>query len=178
MSSMSNERITPANNATITPDALKLRQLRENIRSNQNLAMGIVAGAAAAILGALTWGGLTFAIERQFGWMAIGVGLLVGFAVRRFGQGVDMVYGIVGAVLSLLGCVMGNLFTSCIVIADQEGVAISQVVAALNPSVIGQILTATFHPMDILFYAIAVYEGYRFSFRQLSNEELAALPAN
>lgn len=29
--------------------------------------------------------------------------------------------------------------------------------------------------MDLLFHAIAVYEGYRFSFRTISEEELASL---
>jgi len=33
----------------------------------------------------------------------------------------------------------------------------------------------TFDPMDILFYGIAVYEGYKLSFRQVSPEELASL---
>jgi len=34
---------------------------------------------------------------------------------------------------------------------------------------------ATFHPTDLLFYGIAVYEGYRFSFRRLSDADLAGL---
>ncbi len=33
----------------------------------------------------------------------------------------------------------------------------------------------TFQPMDLLFYAIAVYEGYRFSFVQISEEQIAGL---
>jgi hypothetical protein len=30
----------------------------------------------------------------------------------------------------------------------------------------------TFSPMDILFYGIAVYEGYRLSFREISDKDL------
>ena len=166
---------TPTPNASLTPESLKLRQLHANIKSNQNLPMGIVAGAVAALLGALAWGGITYATGHQIGWMAVGVGFLVGFAVQKFGQGIDKVYGIVGAALSLAGCVMGNLFASCIAIANMEKVALSQVLAALNPDLIGQIMTATFHPMDVLFYGVAVYEGYRFSFRRLSKEELTGI---
>jgi len=36
-------------------------------------------------------------------------------------------------------------------------------------------MTATFNPMDLLFYGLAVYAGYRFSFRRISAEELAKL---
>ena len=35
-----------------------------------------------------------------------------------------------------------------------------------------ELLKATLDPMDFLFYGIAVYEGYRFSLRGLSNEEV------
>lgn len=30
----------------------------------------------------------------------------------------------------------------------------------------------TFSPMDLLFYAIAIYEGYRLSFREFSDKDL------
>jgi hypothetical protein len=34
-------------------------------------------------------------------------------------------------------------------------------------------MAATFSPMDLLFYGIAIYEGYKFSFRQLTDEDMA-----
>ena len=37
-----------------------------------------------------------------------------------------------------------------------------------------EIMVATFSPMDLLFYGIAVYEGYRLSFRRLTRDDLAA----
>jgi hypothetical protein len=36
-------------------------------------------------------------------------------------------------------------------------------------------MKSSFQPMDLLFYAIAVYEGYRFSLKRISTAELAAL---
>jgi hypothetical protein len=33
-------------------------------------------------------------------------------------------------------------------------------------------MRATFNPMDLLFYGIAVYEGYRFSFREITKKDL------
>ena len=44
-----------------------------------------------------------------------------------------------------------------------------------SPGVLLEIMKETFRPMDLLFYAIAVYEGYKFSFRQISEEEMASL---
>jgi hypothetical protein len=36
-------------------------------------------------------------------------------------------------------------------------------------------MTATFSVMDLLFYGIAIYEGYRFAFRKIRPEELQGL---
>jgi hypothetical protein len=45
----------------------------------------------------------------------------------------------------------------------------------LNPDIIVEIMKDTISPTDLLFYGIGVYEGYKFSFREISDEELATL---
>ncbi|HEX7014155.1 MAG TPA: hypothetical protein VF191_01505, partial [Cyclobacteriaceae bacterium] len=35
-------------------------------------------------------------------------------------------------------------------------------------------MMSTFSPIDLLFYGLAAYEGYRFSFRQISEAEILA----
>ena len=37
-----------------------------------------------------------------------------------------------------------------------------------------EVMVATFSPIDLLFYAVAVYEGYKLSFRQLSMQDIEA----
>ena len=46
------------------------------------------------------------------------------------------------------------------------------VVSRLTPQIAYELLVATFHPMDLLFYGIAVYEGYKLSFRQLTDLDI------
>jgi hypothetical protein len=153
---------------------MRVRKYVEDVRANQNLSMGMAAGAVAAVVGAVIWGVITYVTQFQIGWMAVGVGILVGYAVRRFGQGVDLFFGISGAALALAGCIMGNLFASCIFISQQAQVGLMEVVARLDFVIAAQIMAETFNPIDLLFYGIAVYEGYRFSFKQISEEELAS----
>ena len=43
------------------------------------------------------------------------------------------------------------------------------ILSALNLDIIGQLMAVTFSPTDLLFYGIAMYEGYRLSFRQLED---------
>ena len=109
------------------------------------------------------------------GWMAVGVGFLVGYAVRLCGKGIKKIYGIIGAVFALVGCLLGNFLSVCSMLAKEEGMAFFELLSRLNPAAIPELMTATFHPMDLLFYGIAVYEGYKFSFLQVSPEALSGL---
>jgi hypothetical protein len=156
-------------------DQVQLRFALEQLRSQQNLVGGALAGLAASAVGAAAWAGITVATGYQIGWMAIGVGFLVGLAVRMAGKGIDSVFGVVGGALALLGCAAGNLLAVCGIVAGQEGMAFADVLAGLDPTVARELMVASFSPMDVLFYALAVYEGYKLSFRQISQQELGSL---
>lgn len=144
--------------------------LREIMRKHQDLPYAIIGGLAAAIVGAIIWGTVTYFTHYQIGYMAIGVGLLVGFSVRYFGAGVDLPFGIVGAFFAVFGCALGNLLSQVGFLAEAESMGYFEVIPYLNWSVIEQIYRESFSPMDVLFYGIAGYEGYRFAFRSLSQE--------
>jgi hypothetical protein len=171
MSDPTNEQIEKG---TGEIDQIKSQMLLQEIRDNQNLLFGTVGGAVAAAIGAAIWGIITAATNFQIGWMAVGVGFLVGYGVRIFGKGIDKSFGAVAAILSLAGCLAGNLLTACIVISRHQDIPFLDLLSRLNPEVVAGLIRATFHPMDLLFYGIAVYEGYRFSFRTISKEELAS----
>jgi hypothetical protein len=130
---------------------------------DQNLPMGFTAGLAAAAVGAGVWALITVLTNFQIGWMAVGVGFLVGWAVRVAGKGSTPTFGVLGAALALGGCLAGNLLTVCVVASRQFNLSVVGVVARLTPAVTLDLMSKTFSPMDLLFYAIAVYEGYRFS---------------
>lgn len=134
----------------------------ERLRAQQSLPLGAGAGLVAALIGAVIWAAITFFTEYQIGWMAIGVGFLVGYAVR-FGRGVDPVFKIVGAVLALFGCVLGNVFTIYAFAAKQVEVSVFEVAGRIDFSTLVSILQQSFSPMDLLFYGLAVYEGWRFA---------------
>ena len=160
---------------TVQIDPARLQYVLDRVRSQQNMAGAILAGLAASLLGAAVWAGVTVVTGYQIGWMAVGVGFLVGFTVRTVGKGVDTAFGFVGAGLALLGCGVGNLLAICGVIAAQENMAFMDVLSRLDLGVIRELMVATFNTMDLVFYGIAVYEGYKLSFRQVDQAELVAL---
>jgi antitoxin component YwqK of YwqJK toxin-antitoxin module len=150
-------------------------EVKNKLRPQQDLVYAIVGGFSAAIVGALLWAVITVATKYQIGYMAIGVGLLVGFSVRYFGAGIDYAFGIVGAFFALFGCALGNLLSQVGFIADAQSIGYFDALTLMNFNVIGTIIKESFSPMDIFFYGIAAYEGYKFAFRSIPEELIKAV---
>lgn len=140
--------------------------LREPVAPSSNLVFAVVAGIVAMLVGTAIWVGVTVATNFQIGYMAVGVGFLVGLAMRFAGRGVGQPYHVVGAVLTLLGCALGNLFTGCVLVARAQEVSFGEVVSALNVEMAGEIMGVMFSPMDILFYVLAAMAGWKYSVLQ------------
>ncbi|WP_343858994.1 hypothetical protein [Fulvivirga kasyanovii] len=150
-------------------------QVVERLRQTQDPLYAIVGGLAAALVSGILWAAITVATNYQIGYMAIGVGLIVGFAVRYFGSGVDKTYGIIGATYALLGCLLGNFFTQLWFIADYQSMGLLNAFKLIDLATLRSIYAETFSPIDLLFYGIAIAEGYNFAFRKLSIDELEKL---
>ncbi len=170
-----NDPQTAPDQAKVKIDPVRLQALMQKLRDEQNLTGGLLAGIGAAVVGAAIWAAITFATHFQIGWMAIGVGFLVGIAVRKYGHGIDMSFGIMGAILALLGCLAGNLFATCASIAGHFEIGYWEVISQLNFDAVTNIMVETFHPMDVLFYGIALYAGYKHSFHTLTQSDVQSL---
>lgn len=146
----------------------KMKSLLAEQRWELGLGMGILAG----IGGAIVWGVLTVATGYQIGFMAVGIGALVGIAIRNFGKGLEPKFGIAGGAISLFSVLLGNFFSVIGFIAPEVGLSYFEVILQLDYSYLPEIMMDSFSIIDILFYVLAVVEGYKFSFRQLNLEDL------
>ena len=153
-------------------DPSQIQFLQQRLESEQNLPLAAVGGLGASILGAGVWAGVTVASGYQIGFMAIGIGFLVGFAVRSLGKGITSMFGVLGAALSLFGCALGNLLAVTALVAREQGIGFLDALSQLNLGLIQELMVAFFGLMDLLFYAIALYYGYKLAFRQLTEEDL------
>ena len=148
------------------------QMVAETFQAEQNLVMGSLAGIVAAVVGAGIWAGVTVLTEYQIGWVAIGIGLLVGFAFRFTGKGISQTFGIAAAVLSFAGCVLGNILTISYFVAVNQEMAFMDILTQLNYPIVVEMLTTTFEIMDVLFYGLATYFGYKYAFRQITENDL------
>ncbi|PYR19424.1 MAG: hypothetical protein DMF98_24705 [Acidobacteria bacterium] len=74
-----------------------------------------------------------------------------------------MAFGVLGAALALGGCALGNLLAVVVIAARHFEVPLQAVFTRLTPDVVWSLMETTFKPIHVLFYGIAIYEGYRFS---------------
>jgi len=133
----------------------------------ENLFIGTLAGIVAATAGALIWMGITVVTGYHVGYVALGVGALVGLTVRLIGNGRGMIFGIVGAILTLVGCLGGEVLT----VAQLASTAQRDFYATLTTLDLSQTLINIFNhyesqPLMYLIYAIGIFEGYKFSIRK------------
>ncbi|MEY4487849.1 MAG: hypothetical protein RIQ79_357 [Verrucomicrobiota bacterium] len=145
-----------------------IEELRESAPPTENLMLGVLAGVGAMLVGTTIWVTVTVLSNFQIGYMAVGVGFLVGIAMRFAGRGYGQPFHAIGAVLALLGCALGNLFTGCELIAMSNEVSFFSVVGGLDMESATGIMGAMFSPMDVLFYALAAMAGWKYSVVQSS----------
>jgi hypothetical protein len=142
------------------------------LRGQENFTFGLVGGLIAGLLGAILWGVITVATNFQIGYMAIAIGAGVGLAIRYTGKGVSMIFGITGAVIALLSCFLGNFLSGLGFVANENSLGYIETLMSFDYAYSFELVTTTFSPIDLLFYGIAAYEGFKFSFRNVTAEDL------
>jgi len=131
----------------------------------QNFVLAVMAGVFAAIIGALIWMGVQVTMHLKIGFVAIAIGVLVGFAIRVAGNGRGVLFGVLGAVLTFAGCLGGEILANL-----YEASSAQQGMFDLAKSVdYVQMITVIFSKMDpigYVIYGIGIFEGYKLSMRK------------
>ncbi len=104
--------------------------------------------------------------------MAVAIGAGVGFTIRLIGKGISQIFGIWGGAIAFVAVFVGNIFSIFGLVANAQDLTLLETALYFDYAYLPELLSETFSPMDLLFYGIAIYEGYKFSFRVLTQEEL------
>ncbi len=153
------ERMAP----TPKPEDYSAYVDKEKLLAEENLPKAVLLGSLACVVGAVAWALISISTGYQIGYMAIGVGFLVGIAMRQ-GKGIRPIFGIIGAVLALVSCVMGDFFSIVGWVAKDNDVSFMDVLLNADYGEIMSVVVENIASMTIVFYGIALYEGYKLSF--------------
>lgn len=154
-----------------TGDPATRELFRRKLEAEQDFGGAAVAGAGVATLGAALWAVIRALLDFRADWMAVGVGILVSHAVRTFGKGIDRRFGVLGAALALAGCLAGDLLTAWILFGGESKIPFVEPFRKLTQARSARLLRETLDLSHVIFYVIAAWEGYRHSFRRLSDKE-------
>lgn len=138
---------------------------QEQLLAEENLPKAFLCGAMACVVGAAAWALVSVSTGYQVGYMAIGIGFLVGL-VMRFGKGVRPIFGIIGAALALLSCLLGDYFSMIGYVAKEYNLSYIEALTTVPVADVVEALKDNLLSMTALFYGIAVYNGYKLSFRK------------
>jgi len=156
-------------------DLRLLPEIYEKLRMEQRLLLGVLSGLVVGILGAILWGTITVKTGFQIGYMALAIGAVVGLTIRITGKGIDTIFGIWGAGIALFSVLLGNFLSIIGFIANSEGLGYMETLFLFDYSYLPQVMRETFSIIDLIFYGIAITEGFRFSFRKITEDKVVEL---
>ncbi|MBN1761250.1 MAG: hypothetical protein JW863_23195 [Chitinispirillaceae bacterium] len=129
-----------------------------------NPLIGIAAGFGGMLAGTALW--IAIAQKYQVSWMSIVVAFGIASAARYAGKLTIWWPGIICGVFSLLSALIGNLATA-IFIVSKRGKTPGEILSALDLGTAVTFLKALSGPMGVIFYLLAIYVGFWFSYKHL-----------
>ncbi len=168
-------RAAPDDSEVITAGKLKSRlpvEEYQKLVAEQNYPAAFLSGAVSGLVGAILWALITVLLEIQFGIMAVGVGILVGLAMRKFGKGIENKFGITGAVFAFLACLLGNLLSITVLLANYHDISFVEVITKVGINQILSLHVGNIGVMGMLFYLLAIYVGFRLSVRKITDKTI------
>ena len=141
------------------------KSMTVGVEPRGNVVLAIVAGLVAAAIGAGIWMAVEVTFKLQIGYVAIAIGALVGLAIRTLGHGTHVIYGVIGAVLTLVGCLGGEILSHLYLTSTAQQSMYDLARSADYVQMVQGIFTKM-DPIGYLIYGIGIFEGYKLSIRK------------
>jgi hypothetical protein len=143
--------------------------------AEQNFVPAVVAGAIAMLLAAVAFAIVSSMSPNLYGFAAAGVGMVVGATIGFLGRGIETKFGVLAAVYTITGCLLGNLFRVIMEIAQPAAASPAAVLQDESlPALLAHSLSLL-SPIDLVYLLIAVFAAVFLAKRPLSRSDRLAL---
>jgi hypothetical protein len=169
---------TVANGKKKPKSAKKSRPAGEalkKLRRYQSFLYALLGGLLITLTSVVVWCMVSAETGYQEVYLALAVGILVGIAVRFFGAGIYRVFGVLAAILSLAGSILGYYLIQTSFLSDLQAANFAKLVDYIHPEIMFDIILDAFVPLDLLFYGLATLLGYLLAIRRVNGKKLARL---
>ncbi len=154
-------------------DKLKNYELAEKLLSEQNFPAAVIGGAVAMIVAAVAYGMVTAIAGYAYGFAAAGIGIIVGLSMQFLGRGLSSKFGVLAALYTTAGCVLGNGFAGVMRVAMSRGVSPSELLTSEFFRELGDL--TRFSWLDLVYWLVAVFCAVFLAKRPLSRAERLAV---
>ncbi len=142
--------------------------LTQEKKKKQSFSKALLFGVLASLIASCLWALFVAITKYRVGIMAIVVGAIVGLTIKHTGKGLNKTYGILGAFLALLSCALGDFLSTAYLASSSMKIDYLIFIRALfENKAIFKYMSQVFQPTDAVFYSIAIYEAYHFSFKKI-----------
>jgi len=171
-----------------TPHVLRLRKKHapgrheppiakdgERLIRAQSVPQAVMAGIISIVVFAVIWSMLTAAVGRIFPWMTMLLGVLVGLAVRRAGQGLDWRFPTTAAVLAFAGSILANVVIAAGTTAGEFDISTIAVLSAVTTMTWPIFFVEAMTAADWVFAVLAAGTAPFLASRRLNRRQYQAL---
>lgn len=141
----------------------------------QSVGNAVAAGLAAVVVFAIGWTMMTSIVGRVLPWFTLAVGVLVGLAVRRGGQGFDWRFPSIAAALALMGSILGNIAVAASITARGLGVGTVTVLKNVTTWTWPVFFSEVMNAADFIYAAMSAGLAAFLAGRRLSRREYHAV---
>lgn len=145
------------------------------IIAEQSLLRAVIGSVLVAILLSYAWASYSVSTNRVFPWFTIVMGALIGYAVQRFGKGLDWRFPVVAAVVACTASYFGNLMIGVVETGRYIEASPARVFAGLSMDTMENFFANTISPIDHIYAFSAAGVAAFFANRRLNRREVLAV---
>ncbi len=123
----------------------------------------------------LFWMTLTSLLDKVLPWFTVVLGILLGYAIRVAGRGLDWRFPALAAAMTLVGALIGNIVVAASVTADEFGIGTLQVLQSVTSMTWPVFIDERLNIADAFFAVVAAGFAAFYANRRLTRSQYYAL---
>lgn len=147
----------------------------KRILAEESLPRGVLGSSAIAALLCWIWAVQAMTTGRVFPWFSILIGILIGFAMQRFGRGLDWRFPVGAGLVAGIAAYAGNLMIGVLETGRYIEAQPMEVITGLSLDTMKNFFKNTINPVDHIYAFCSVGVAAFFAKRRLNRREVLAL---
>ena len=160
-----------------TPNAQTLADPADGQRliNEQSVRDAVLASLVVVIVFSILWAMASTLLGRIFPWMTLLLGVAVGLAIRRAGQGLDWRFPLIAAGITVAGSLLANIVVAAAFTAEALDTSTLAILRAVTTMTWPVFFDEALSPVDFIYAIFGAGIAAFYSQRKLNRAEFMAI---